>query len=157
MKEARKDQLVDLQQQQSKMVDVIMQLSSETVKKVLPVEVHNSLVSELATKIWDLGKTDMHRVNIIRESLSDRTPVVEVTTPIPLTMEQQGNLIRTFSALADNDVSLEIGIDESLIAGIKVLIGDQIIENSVNSQLKLIQTDVEKSLEDLYLDENGDD
>ena len=155
--EARKDQIVDFKQQQSKMIEIIMKLSAETIKKVLPPEVHNNLITELTGKIWDLGKTNMHQVNFIRESLAGRTPVIEVSTPLPLTNEQNGNLIRTFSALADNDVNLEIEMDESLIAGIKVVIGDQIIENSIRSQLNQIESDVEKTLEHIYMDEDVED
>lgn len=152
--EARKNQMVDFKQQQSKMIEIIMKLSAETIKKVLPPEVHNNLITELVAKIWDLGTTNMHQVNFIRESLAGRTPVIDVSTPLALTTEQTGNLIRTFSALADNDVNLEIEMDESLIAGIKVIIGDQIIENSIRSQLNQIESDVEKTLEHIYMDED---
>ncbi len=154
--EARKEHLINLKLQQEQIVEVIMDISAKTIQKVIPSGVQDNLVKELTDRIWDLGKTDMHRVTVIRESLAGRTPAVQVFTPRPLTIDQKGNLIRTFSALADNDVELEIEIDESLIAGISVHIGDQVIENTVKSQLNQVEEEVERSLDQIYMEENDE-
>jgi len=103
------------------------------------------LIEELNAEIWDMGKTDMRQVQAIRDSLTERTPTVKVASAVPLTADQQRNLVRTFSALADRDVNIELETDPELIAGIKVRIGDLIVENSLTSQLLDIKEEINTS------------
>ncbi|HEC33912.1 MAG TPA: hypothetical protein ENI37_04275, partial [Chloroflexi bacterium] len=61
--------------------------------------VHDSLVQQLSDRIWELGRSEMERVETFRRSLGDRAPTAYVTTARPLSPEQQGLLARTFTAL----------------------------------------------------------
>lgn len=150
--EVRKEQFVDIKKHQNDLVDVVLNVSSDVIRKVTPPEVHTSLIEGLTKKIWSLGKTHMHQVQTIRESLSERQASAFVTSAFPLTGEQEMNLVRTFSALADSDVNVEVEIDEALIAGIKVRLGDMIIENSLAAQIADIRDEIADSLEQVSLE-----
>ena len=71
----------------------------------------------------------------IRRSLGDRNPTVRVATARELSPEQQRNLVRTFSAVADRNVSVDLDLDSSLAAGLRVRIGDLVIDNSIARQV----------------------
>lgn len=145
----RKKQSVDLKQNQSQLVDAILSISTHTLRQVTPLAVHDALIEELTKKIWDLGKTNMMQVQSLRESLEGRAPVVSVITPLPLSSQQELNLVRTFSALADKDIDLDIATDENLIAGIKIRIADMIIDNSLAAHLDAMRGEVEQSLDQI--------
>jgi len=153
--EVRKEQFVEMKKHQSRLVDVVLSISAGALQKITPLSVHANLIEELTRTIWDLGKTDMRQVQSIRESLSERTPKAYVTTAHPLTAEQELNLVRTFSALADNDVQIELETDENLIAGLKVRLGDQIIENTMAAQLEGIRDEISQTLEQVDIDYDG--
>ncbi len=150
--EVRKEQSVDMQKHQNELVDIVLQISSQSLKKVTPIAVHNSMIEELTKRIWDLGKTQMKQVQSIRESLFERQPEAFVSSAHPLTPEQEVNLMRTFNALADNQVEINIDINEDLISGIKVRLGDMIFENSLAAQLGQIREEIAESLELANLD-----
>jgi len=153
--EVRKEQSVDMQKHQNDLVDIILNISSQSLKKVTPKAVHNAMIDELTKRIWDLGRTQMKQVQSIRESLFERQPEAFVTTAFELTPEQELSLVRTFNALADNQVEIDVEINEDLIAGIKVRLGDMIIENSLASQLEQIREEMAESLDLASLEHNG--
>lgn len=111
----------------------------EIVKRLLhqysPEVIHNSLVQQTNERIWELGKKEMERVETIRRSLKDREPTLFLESAFPLSKEQQANLIRTFSALADKNLKLDISINKELGSGIRVRLGDFIINNSLDALL----------------------
>jgi len=152
--EVRKEQFVDMKQHQNELINIILNISSQSLQKVTPPNVHAVLIEDLTKQIWDLGKTHMNQVQTIRESLSDRQAKAYVTSAIPLTGEQEVSLVRTFSALADNNINLEVDIDKNLIAGVKVRLGDLIIENSLAANLEAIQDEIVESLEQVSLEQN---
>ncbi len=146
--EAAKRQQQELDELHDKLVDTIMNISAQLLIKKTPDVVHSNLVEELTTEIWDLGKSDMHQVRTIRDSLIERTPTVFIASAKELSPEQQRSLIRTFSALADKNVNMDIEIDPNLISGIKVRIGDLIVENSLAMELTELKSEVTKTLEE---------
>jgi F-type H+-transporting ATPase subunit b len=145
--EAAKQQQLEMKELQENLVDTILSISSQILTKTTPEVVHENLIEALTSEIWDLGKRDMRQVRTIRDSLSERTPTVFVNSAKDLTPEQQRSIIRTFSALADSNVNMEIEIEPDLIAGIRVRIGDLVVENSLEMELIELKTDVVSSLE----------
>jgi len=111
----------------------------EIVKNLLhqysPEVIHNSLIQQTNERIWELGKKEMDRVETIRRSLKDREPTLSLESAFPLSKEQQANLIRTFSALADKNLKLDMQISKKLGSGIRVRLGDFIINNSLDALL----------------------
>ena len=146
--EAEKYKKQEFRQLQEKLVDTILTISSQILMKTTPEVVHENLVDELTTQIWDLGKKDMQQVRTLRDSLTERTPIVFVSTAKELSIEKQRSLVRTFSALADKNVSMEIDINPELIAGVHARIGDLIVENSLAMELSDLKTDVLHTLEE---------
>lgn len=145
-KEAAKRQQQEMEELQEKLVDTILVISANILTKTTPDVVHENLVEELNSEIWDLGKNDMRQVRTIRESLTERTPTVHVTSARDLSPEQQRSLIRTFSALADSNVNMEIEVEEDLIAGIRVRIGDLVVENTLAMELTELKSEVVETL-----------
>jgi len=146
--EAAKRQKQEIEELQEHLVDTILDISNQILTKTSPDSVHETLVEELNAEIWDLGKTDMRQVRTIRDSLSERTPTVHVVSAKELSPEQQRSLVRTFSALADRNVNMEIEVDPKLISGIRVRIGDLVVENTLAIELDELKDDVVKALEE---------
>ena len=114
------------------------------------------MIGRLVKQVWDLGKSDINQVYAIRDSIKEEEPIIRIETAEEMSIEDKGSLVRTFSALADKDVVLEMGLDPSLIAGIKVRIGDIILENSIQKHLANVQKDVVCSVERMFADESDE-
>ena len=145
--EAVKFQQQEINNFHGELVDAILNISGQVLERTTPAVVHDNLVDELIEKIWDLGKSDMRQVRTVRDSLAERIPTVHVASARDLSPDQQRSLIRTFSALADRNVNMEIDIDPELISGVRVRIGDLIVENTIASELYALKTDVAKNID----------
>jgi F0F1-type ATP synthase delta subunit len=99
-----------------------------------------------------MGKSDMQQVDVLRRSLGNRDPIVSVETAFPLNPDQQRTLMNTFSALADRNVKVELNILPELSAGIRIRIGDLIIDNTIAAQLAKLEDDVKQSLQEKLTD-----
>ncbi len=130
------------------LLDAILEISGWAIGRTAPPEVHDALVQQLSDRIWELGRSEMERVETFRRSLGDRTPTAYVTTARPLSPEQQGLLARTFTALADRHVNLELKTDPSLAAGIKVRLGDTLVDHSIGGQLAELRETVSLALKE---------
>lgn len=146
--EAAKRQKQEMEELHERLVDTILDISSQILTKTSPDSVHEKLVEELNAEIWDMGKNDMRQVRTIRDSLAERTPTVHVIAAKELSPEQQRSLVRTFSALADSNVNMEIEVDPKLISGLRVRIGDLVVENTLAMELDELKDEVVKSLEE---------
>jgi F-type H+-transporting ATPase subunit b len=147
-KEAAKLQQQEIEDFHEELVGTILNISKQVLIKTTPALVHDNLVEELVEKIWDLGKGDMRQVRSVRDSLAERIPTVHVATAKALSPDQQRSLIRTFSALADRNVNMEIDIDPELIAGVQVRIGDLIVENTLAMELAETKTDLATTIDE---------
>jgi ATP synthase F0 subunit b len=118
------------------LVDAILDVSGTVVRNTIPGAVHDGLIRQLSERIWEMGRSDIDRVEAFRRSLGDREPTAHVTTAESLTLEQQGLLARTLTAFADRHVDLEVNIDPDLVAGVRVRIGDIIVDSSIAGQME---------------------
>jgi len=130
------------------LLDTILEISGWVIGRAAPPEVHDALVQQLSDRIWELGRSEMERVEAFRRSLGDRAPTVYVTSARPLSPEQQGLLARTFTALADRHVDLELKTDPALAAGIRVRLGDTLVDNSIGGQLVDLRESVATTLKE---------
>lgn len=147
-KEAAKLQQQEIEDFHEELIDTILNISKQVLIKTTPPVVHDNLVEELVEKIWDLGKRDMRQVRSVRDSLAERIPTVHIASAKALSPDQQRSLIRTFSALADRNVNMEIDIDPALIAGVRVRIGDLIVENTLAMELADTKTDLATTIDE---------
>jgi F-type H+-transporting ATPase subunit b len=129
-----------------RILDTIIDIGGKVIGKAAPTELNEIFVREINDTLWDLGRGNIRQVQTLRDSLGDRKPTVYVTTAQELTPEQQRQLVRTFSALANRNVSVEIEIDPSLVMGTRIRIGDMIVENSVASRLNDLRDEVREHL-----------
>lgn len=127
-------------------LNTIIDLSGVAIQQIAPPELHEALVSRLVESVWELGRTDIERVEDFRRSLGERTPTVSITSARPLTVEQQGVLARTLSAFADRQLNLEVQTDPRLVAGIRVRIADMVIDSSVAGDLDGLREEIGKTL-----------
>ncbi|NSW53566.1 MAG: F0F1 ATP synthase subunit delta [Anaerolineae bacterium] len=131
-----------------KVLDAIIEVGGRVISKAAPMELNEIFVREINDTLWNLGRGNIRQVQTLRESLGERKPTVYVATAHELSPEQQRLLVRTFSALANRNVSVEIEIDPSLIMGTRIRIGDMIVENSIASRLNDLRDEVRETLDD---------
>ncbi|MFL7811936.1 MAG: F0F1 ATP synthase subunit delta [Anaerolineae bacterium] len=137
----------------NELVDAILDVSGTLIRNVVPETVHSTLIRQLSERIWEMGRTDIERVEAFRNSLGDREPTAHVTTAESLTLEQQGLLARTLTALADRHVDLEVRIDPDLVAGVRVRIGDIIVDSSIAGQLDELRDKALDALNEQIIEE----
>jgi hypothetical protein len=125
-----------------------LDISGQVIGRVAPTEVHDKLAQQLNDRIWELGRSDMERVETFRLSLGDRAPTAYVTSAQDLSSEQQGELARTLTALADRHVNLELKTDASLAAGLQVRLEDIVVDSSIAGQLDELQDKVTEALKE---------
>ena len=133
----------------------IIEIVKQIFNKYSPEVIHNSLVQQTNERIWELGKKEMERVETIRKSLKSRETGLFVESAYLLTKEQQTNIVRTFSALADKNVSLETKLNKDLGAGVRIRLGDFIINNSLDALLEEIKKEAADETNKLVSEING--
>ena len=130
------------------LLEAVLDVSGNLISRVAPPELHDGLVNRLSERIWEMGRTEMQRVEAFRRSLGEREPVAYVTSASKLSVEQQGQLARTLSALADRHVNMDLRIDPELVAGVRVRLGDIVVDNSLAAQLQELRGEVLASLKE---------
>jgi F-type H+-transporting ATPase subunit b len=135
------------------LIDAILDISARVIGQAAPDEVHDTLLGQLTDRIWEMGRQEMERVRAFRRSLGERTPTAYVSTAKPLSPQQQGELARTLSALADRSVDIEMDTDPSLAAGMRVRLADIVVDNSIAGRLRELQNEASRALEDHLTDE----
>jgi F-type H+-transporting ATPase subunit b len=152
--EARKEQEVDIKRLQNELVETVIHISNETLREVIPPEVHDQLIEEVTRNIWNMARTDMRMVQNIRESLEERIPIVEVEVPRELTTEQQIKLLNTFNALTDKEVELKVNVRPELVSGIRARVGDIVLDNTIRAHLDSLREEISQKLETQAKPEN---
>jgi F-type H+-transporting ATPase subunit b len=133
---------------QDDLLDAVLAVSGQIIGQATPPEVHDALIQQLSDRIWEMGRSEMGQVETLRYALGDREPTVYVTTAHPLTPEQQGLLARTFTALADRHVNLEVIHDPTLAAGVRVRLGDMVVDNSIADRMASLRESVAQALKE---------
>ena len=130
------------------LIDTVLDVCREVIGHVAPAEIHDTMIKELSDRIWEMGRSEMEQVETFRRSLGDREPTAHVVSARQLSPEQQGLLARTFTALADRHVNLELKIDPALVAGSRVRLADILVDHSIAGQLDELRETVAQTLED---------
>ncbi|MGQ9493087.1 MAG: F0F1 ATP synthase subunit delta [Anaerolineae bacterium] len=139
-----KQQAID--QFHEQLVDAILEISANITARIAPLEVQDALINGLVEHIREMGRTEMDRVDAIRRSLSTREPIAYVSSARELSAEQQGQLARILTALADRNVNIQLTIEPDLVAGIRVRLGDMVMDNSLAGQLQELRAHVSTAL-----------
>lgn len=135
------------------LIEAILDVGTEVIRQAAPPEVHDTLVSRLNDRIWEMGREEMERVRAFRRALGERTPTARATTADALSSEQQGELARTLTALADRNVDIEVKTDPSLAAGMRVRMGDIVVDNSIAGRLEQLREETSKALRERLHDD----
>ena len=151
--DARRLRRQSMEELHAEIVDTILEVSSNTLARAVPPEVHDRLVQRLAERIREMGRTDMARVEAIRRSVGDREAVAFVETARELTAEHQTQLARILTALADHRVNMELSIEPGLVAGVRVRLGDTVMDSSIAGQLEELRSSVSSTLDESMEDE----
>jgi F-type H+-transporting ATPase subunit b len=131
----------------------VLDVSALTIGRVSPEQLQDTLLRQLNDSVWELGRTDMQRVEGLRRSLGARTPVVIARAAKPLSAEQQGQLVRTFTALADRNITLDLKVDPALGLGMRVRIGDFVLDNTIAGKLGTLHEEVMDTLKERLANE----
>jgi F-type H+-transporting ATPase subunit delta len=83
------------------------------------------------------GRTIEHALRDLSTLAAQRRErlIAHVTTAVELTEDEERDLITALGTAFDNDVRLQVIVDPSLLGGLTVRIGDEIIDASVARQL----------------------
>ena len=146
--QAHRERYQLISQHYEAVLDAILDVSGRLVGRVVPDAGHDALVSQLSERIYQLGRESMAQVETFRRSLVGREADALLTTARPLSPEQQGQLARTLTALADRHVNLRIEQDPELVAGLRVRMGDMMIDNSIGGELERLRDAVRHVLEE---------
>jgi F-type H+-transporting ATPase subunit b len=152
--QARQDAEADIQRLQKQelkefnryVVNTLIALSGEMIEKIAPPEVHDRLVQEANDYVWKFGKEKPREVETLRRSLGERTPTVNIVSARALRPDQQRMLAKTFHALTDRNVNFELETDPHLYGGVRVRVGDILIDNSILAQLERIRSETDSGL-----------
>jgi F-type H+-transporting ATPase subunit b len=131
----------------------VLDVSAQVIGQVAPAELQDTLLKKINDSVWELGRSDMQRVEGLRRSLGTRTPIVIARAAKPLSAEQQGQLVRTFTALADRNITLDLKVEPSLGLGMRVRIGDLVLDNTVSGKLDALRSEVLDSLKERVANE----
>lgn len=135
------------------LVEALIEISGSILGKLVSPQMHDSLVRQLSNSIWELGRTEIQRVEVFRQALGSREPTAHITSARPLTQEHQGLLARTLTALADRHVNLDVRVDPKMIAGVQVRVGDLMVDSSVWGQLEALREQAMRDLEERFAHE----
>ncbi len=135
-----------LEEFREELIAAVLDVSGVVIRQLAPDTLHAGMVQQLSDRIWEMGRSEMGRVEDFRRSLGERTPTAHVKTAHSLSQELRGNLARTLSALADRNVNLEIEVDPGLVAGVRLRLGDLVIENSIAGELNALENEVSTAL-----------
>ena len=124
----------------------VLDTSGWLIRRTASPALHDALVQQLSDRVWHLGQNGMQQVETIRRSIQDRQPTVHITTARPLSANQQKNLLNTLSALADQELKLDLRNDAALVAGLRVRLGDMVLDNSIAGHLAELQGEVSAAI-----------
>ncbi len=130
------------------LLEAVLDVTGLVIGRIAPEDLHATMVQQLCDSVWELGQSDMRRVELLRRSLGERTPTVVARTAQTLDPEQQALIVRTFSALADRNVNIDLQVEPELGLGLQVRLGDLVMDNTVAGRLEELQESVVKALED---------
>lgn len=142
--DAERERLEALRNNYEQTLDTIVDLASGILRAVTVRQTHDDLVTNFAAYIWQRSPEE---VADYRRALSEREPTVFVYTPVALTENQKTIIRDTLSSLADRHIELEVQQDPSLIAGLRVRLGDRIIDNSLRKQFDQVRDQVREQLQ----------
>ncbi|MGC9334362.1 MAG: F0F1 ATP synthase subunit delta [Anaerolineae bacterium] len=151
-REAERIQEAELASVRDNLLATLADACTQIIGQVTPKEVHHSLVEQLTARVWEMGRKDMEQVEALRRSLGERTPTAYAVSARALSEEEQRELVRTFSAVADRNVTVDMEVDPSLAAGLRVRIGDMVVDNSLAKQVSELHGEIAEALEDIVRD-----
>lgn len=137
--DAEAERLEALKANYERTLDTILDLSSGALRSVTVRQTHDILVSNFAAYCAQLPPDEIAEY---RRAMAGRQTPLLISTSAPLTSEQQRTLQNTLSSLLNRHVDLQIQQDPSLIAGLRVRLGDRIVDNSLRQQLDLVRGQV---------------
>jgi len=96
--------------------------------------------------IFDASRIDyLKSIYTAFESLSDTAQHIvhaHVSTVYPLSPEVQASITQRLASILKQDIELSTGVDSTVIGGMKLTIGDKIIDGSVAQRLKELEEHV---------------
>ena len=123
------------------------QLLDETHKKAALKSVFGASVSSATMGFLNL-LVDKRRIGLLPEAASEfvgqvrsfrNIEVATATTAIPLTPEQEAELVRTFEARTGKTIEMKTEIDPSVLGGVRVRIGDTVFDGTVHGNLERLR------------------
>lgn len=74
--------------------------------------------------------------------IADQKAVAYVTTAVPIPDDTAKRLLNELSRLIGKEIDLKTSVDESILGGVVVRIGDQVIDGSLKTRLQRIRDEL---------------
>lgn len=119
--------------------DMSMEKKSELLKEIFGEKLSDDVMGLLdvmvrKNRIGDLEKVLVHFDE--RAKAQKEIGVVEVSTPMPLSEAEKSKVETRVLEVTDYaSLEMEYKVDKSLLGGMVIRIGDQVLDNSIRSQL----------------------
>ena len=116
-------------------------LKVEIIKEIFPQYKNEKIIMNLITLL-----IEEERINIVPEIAEeyekinlnlDKVLNIKITTASKIDDEQTKKIVETFKKMYKvNTINYELEIDEELLGGVKVMVGNKVYDGSVSTQLK---------------------
>jgi len=115
---------------------------SALVDRLLAGKAH-PLVTELVDALArdTAGRSFTHGIKELIDQAAQRQEkiVAIVKAAVPLTDDQVNRLVGSLSRIYDRDVSVHVEVEPELVGGIRVQVGDEVIDGSVAARLEALK------------------
>lgn len=87
----------------------------------------------------------VHTFQQLTQALHNQVKAVAVTA-VPMSDDAQQKLAASLSAMTGKEVTVENQVDQSLVGGVVVRMGDRVIDGSVRNRLSLLKEDLSEMI-----------
>jgi len=119
------------------------EMTSERLAALLPAdaprEVRNLLMALAAEKRLDRLPAVVQAFEQYAQSAAQRPLDGEIISPVELTEAQRARITQELQARYGERLELHFSVDPSLIGGLIIRVGDQVLDNSLRTRLSAIQ------------------
>jgi len=123
---------------QEEITNTAISLAGEIIKRFIDEKMHRRFVEEFASYLGELNEDQL------REGMGRAATSATVYSVIPLPAEDKWKIRDGLLGITRRDIELRFAEDSSLIGGIKIELGDKVIDGSIQAQLRMIQDELGK-------------
>ncbi|WP_373897948.1 F0F1 ATP synthase subunit delta [Haloimpatiens sp. FM7315] len=111
-------------------INVFKDKIDEELLSFLLILIEKDRILYLEEKLNEMKKIHLEKNNIL---------LAKIKTVVPLNDEEKNKLVEKLKSMYDKDIILEEKIDKSIIGGVYVRVGDDVIDGTIKTKIKEIR------------------